>query len=94
MSDTKTEIVIECNDSLDVSMVADFKEMLKQAIGQNLPVVLDAAALERVDCAAMQLFAAYFLEGRSSGVSIAWRSPSEPLRRAAALGGFQEIMEL
>lgn len=94
MSDTQTEIVIECSESLDVSMVADFKEILKQSIGQNLPVILDASAVERVDGAAMQLFAAFFIEGRSSGLTISWKSPSDVLCRAVALGGFKELMEI
>jgi anti-anti-sigma factor len=94
MSEAQTEIVIECNDGLDVSLVSDFKELLKQAAGQNLPVVLDGSALERVDGAALQLLAAFFIEARSSGMSVVWKEPSAPLCRAATISGLKEIMDL
>ena len=94
MSETQTEIVIECNDGLDIALVSGFKEFLKQAIGQSLPVVLDGSSLERVDGAALQLFAAFFIEARSSGLSVTWKEPSAPLCRAAAMSGLKEIMDL
>lgn len=94
MSDVQTEIVIECKEGLDVSLVSDFKEFLKQAASQNLPVVLDSASLERVDGAALQLLAAFFIEARASGMSVVWREPSAPLCRAAELSGLKEILDL
>ena len=94
MSDVQTEIVIECNDGLDISLVSDFKEFLKQAAGQQLPVVLDAANLERVDAAALQLLTAFFIEAKASGLSVSWKSPSAQLCRAAEMSGLKEVMDL
>jgi anti-anti-sigma factor len=94
MSDAQTEIVIECSDSLDVSQVSEFKEILKHAAGQRLPVVLDGANLERIDGAALQLITAFFIEVRDSGLSVTWKNPSAPLCRAAGVSGLKETMNL
>lgn len=94
MSDAQTEIVIECNEGLDISLVSDFKEVLKQAAGQQLPVVLDGKALERVDGAALQLLAAFFIDAKASGLAVSWKEPSAQLGRAATLSGLNEILEL
>ena len=94
MSDAQTEIVIECNEGLDISLVSDFKEFLKQAAGQNLPVVLDGSALERVDAAALQLLSAFFIEARTSGLNVMWKEPSAQLCRAAELIGLKETINL
>lgn len=75
-------------------MVSDFKDFLKQAASRNLPVVLDAATLERVDSVALQLLAAFFIEARSSGLSVVWKEPSAPLCRAAELSGLTKIINL
>ena len=88
------EILIECNDVLDVSMLSDFKALLHQASGQNSPIVLDASQLERIDGAALQLMAAFFIESQESGLSVAWRSPSEALKNAANLTGLNQILQL
>ena len=88
------EMLLECNDVLDVSVVSDFKALLHQASGQNSPIVLDASQLERVDGAALQLMTAFFLEAQESGLSVAWRGPSEALQYAADLTGLKQILHL
>ncbi len=88
------EILVECNDVLDVSVVSDFKSLLQQASGQNSPIVLDASQLERVDGAALQLMTAFFLEAQESGLNVAWRSPSKALQWAAELTGLKQILHL
>lgn len=88
------EILIECNDVLDVSMLSDFKTLLHQAAGQNSPIALDASQLERVDGAALQLMAAFFVEAQESGLSVTWRSPSDALKNAANLTGLDQILQL
>jgi len=88
------EMIIECNEGLDVSMVTDFKVLLKQAAGQDLPIVLDATSMERIDGAGLQLFAAFFMEAQESGLSISWRSPPEALLHAAEITGLKGVLNL
>lgn len=92
--DSGTEMVIECNDALDVSLVSDFKALLQQASGQEVPIVLDASQLERIDGAGLQLVTAFFQEAIESGLSVSWRNPSEALIYAADLTGLKEVLQL
>ncbi len=89
-----SEVLIECNDSLDVSLVSDFKSLLQQATGQVEPVILDASQLERIDGAALQLLAAFFVDAQESGLNVSWREPSEQLKFAAELTGLKDTLQL
>ncbi len=75
---------VVCADSLDISRVADLRQELLQALASDGPVVLDAAAVERADTAALQLLLAFFNEARGRGVVARWQAPSPALCRAAA----------
>lgn len=88
------EMVIECNEALDVAVVSDFKALLQQASGQNTPIVLDAAQVKRIDAAALQLMTAFFLEARESGLNVTWRNPTEALKYAANMTGLNEVLHL
>ncbi len=89
-----SEMVIECSEVLDVSLVSDFKVLLQQASSQNTPIVLDASQLERIDAAGLQLVTAFFQEAVESGLSVSWRNPTEALVYAADLTGLKEILQL
>ena len=89
-----TEIVIECNDALDITQVSDFKVLLQQASGQNVPIVLEASQLERIDGAGLQLVTAFFQEAAESGLSVSWRNPTEALIYVADLTGLKNVLQL
>ncbi len=92
--DSVMEMVIECNEALDISLVSDFKVLLQQASGQNSPIVLDASQLERIDGAGLQLLTAFFQEAVESGLSVSWRNPADTLIYAANLTGLNDVLQL
>ena len=92
--ESESEIIIDCSDCLSVSLVADFKPILSQAASQNLPIILDASELERIDAAAVQLISAFFIEAKESGLDISWRNPTESLRYASELIGLKDVLHL
>jgi len=92
--DSGMEMIVECNEALDVSLVADFKMLLQQASGQNSPIVLDASQLERIDGAGLQLVTAFFQEATESGLVVSWKNPTDALINAADLTGLKEILKL
>jgi len=94
VADSGMEMVIECNEALDISLVSDFKVFLQQASGQNSPIVLDASQLVRIDGAGLQLVTAFFQEATESGLSVSWRNPTEALIYAADLTGLKEVLQL
>jgi len=89
-----SEMLIECDEAIDVSLVSDFKSMLQQAASQNSPIVLDASQLERIDGAGLQLLTAFFQEADESGLSVSWRNPAAVLLNTADLMGLSEILHL
>lgn len=55
-------------------------------------VVIDAAALERIDAAALQLLCVAARSAARRGVALTWRAPPAPLIAAASsLGLLQEL---
>ncbi len=92
--DISSETLIECEDSLDVSVLTDFKALLAQAAEQNMPVVLDGSRIERIDAAALQLIYSFFIHAKDAGFSVSWRAPSDTVCNAARLSGVTEAMGL
>lgn len=92
--DSTEETLVECEDSLDVSVLTDFKALLSQAMEQKLPVVLDGSRIERIDAAALQLIHSFFISASNAKLSVCWRSPSDELCNAARLTGLTEAMNL
>ena len=87
-------MVIECEESLDVSLLEDYRALLQQALEQGQPIVLDANKLERIDGAALQLLHAFVKKADASGIDLRWQSPSEALRKAADLLGLRSALRL
>jgi ABC-type transporter Mla MlaB component len=55
---------------------------------------VDAAAVERVDTAALQLLAAFRRDAAAQGQAVAWLGVSGALRDAAVLLGLEHTLEL
>lgn len=87
-------MVIDCGDSLDISVMMDFKALILQALASEGEIVLDAANLERVDGAALQLLAALFNDASQAMRPIRWESPSEALVKASRLTGLDTVLHL
>lgn len=71
---------------------------LKKALCALLPragtVTLDAAAVERIDTAALQLLAAFVRDRRLAGRVVQWRTVSNALSSAACLLGMDSMLSL
>ncbi len=90
----KDEVVVSCGDILDIAKAEGFHQELKAALGKGGEVVLDAAELERIDAAALQLCTAFFSDASARKVSAKWRSPSDSLIKSAGLLGLSEKLGL
>lgn len=81
--------------TLCIAEVADWRQHFSAALASGLPLALDAAAVERVDGAALQLLLAFHLSVvRQSGRAFIWRNPSPALCDAAALLGMSDVLGL
>lgn len=58
------------------------------------PVTVDAAAVQRIDTAAVQLLAAFVRDRRLAGRDVHWRAPSAALAGAVHLLGMDSMLQL
>lgn len=88
------QTLVRCGESLDISCARELHQELSKALGKALPVMIDAGRVERVDTAALQLFAAFWLQARLRKLPVQWSSPSEVLCRSARLLGLDQSLGL
>jgi len=95
MSDDKKEPqVVNCQGSLDISIVTDLGNELKLALDNGQSIQLQAAEVSKADAAALQLLCAFFLDAQVHGINVEWIEPSEQLVAAASLSGLDEHLGL
>lgn len=85
-------ITLEANCSLRDA--AALKNSLAAAVEISDRVVLDAASVERVDTATMQLLCAFVRERAANNRSVVWHEVSAALSEAAQLLGVQSLLGL
>jgi anti-anti-sigma regulatory factor len=88
------ETQVTLADSLDIAQVQTLHATLREALARAQPVALDAAAVQRVDTAALQVLAAFVRTAQARGVAVSWRTVPESLTRAAGLLGLRDVLGL
>lgn len=95
MSNEDTELqIINCQESLDISVVANLGTELKVALDSGQSIQLQANEVSKADAAALQLLCAFFLDAQTHGIHIEWLDPSDALLEAASLTGLTEHLGL
>ncbi|MFO7602360.1 MAG: STAS domain-containing protein [Gammaproteobacteria bacterium] len=89
-----SEISFECGVVVDIARVGEVYQQLSLLLAQDDAISLNAAAIERIDAAALQMFASFIQEVSKRQRSIHWHEPSEALRRAAGLVGMKKALLL
>lgn len=79
-----TELGVEQADSL--------RETLVKHMDDVKSVTLDAAEVQRIHTAALQLFCMFCKDRRAAGYETTWHQPSAALRSAAALLGATTLL--
>jgi anti-anti-sigma regulatory factor len=94
-STTAELLVLALDNSIDVSRVDELRKDLAQILSERgSAAILDAAQVERVDAAAMQLLACFWREARAQKRDVQWRQPSAALLRSARLLGLTDAVGL
>jgi anti-anti-sigma regulatory factor len=103
MADNKTNeaatnaelLVLALENSVDVSRVERLRADLAQMLSApGSAAILDAAQVERVDAAALQLLACFWREARAQKRNVQWRQPSAAMLRSARLLGLTDAVGL
>ncbi|MDH5545808.1 MAG: STAS domain-containing protein [Gammaproteobacteria bacterium] len=90
----KKMTVINCEPTVDISIVEELHGHLKKAFDERHVVEIEGALIERVDGSVLQLFAAFFRDAKQEGLKVSWKTTSEALCKSACLLGLTEILEL
>lgn len=85
---------IPLGDTVNISQVAEIKAQLVEAMASDSGIELDVSKVERVDAAALQLFAAFALDAAAQGQEVDWGMPSEAFLEAAQLTGLSQVLKL
>ena len=75
---------LDLGASLDLQSAESLAEMLREAVSANLPVVVDASAVERLSTGVIQLFLAADKALAGSGCEFALNNPSGSFMAAFA----------
>ena len=75
-----------------IVQAAGLHNMLLSRIASGAPVVIDAAAVEEIDTAILQLLASLRRTCEQRGIACSWSGVSEAVRRAANVIGVAEML--
>lgn len=87
---TTVTLAAECTLAQTVAL----HSMLTSAFAKASDVVIDAAAITRIDAASVQLLGAFVRDRKAKSLRTCWKSPSSALAQAAARLGLTELLEL
>jgi ABC-type transporter Mla MlaB component len=85
---------IKLGGVLDVSQTRAAYQALNEALKRSLPVEVDAAQLERLDAAGLQLVTAFVQAARERHLRMQWSSVSAALQASAEFVGLVRALEL
>ena len=83
------QLPADCRLGAQLALKAQLEELLQAG-----EIVIDVAALERVDTAALQLLVLFRRELEPHGGTLAWRGTNEVLVEAAGLLGLEQLLNL
>jgi len=70
------EIQIALPDRFDISAAEAIHQQFEDAISQGKAVVLQAAAVSRLDTTGVQMLLAFFKEAKATDLDVSWEEPS------------------
>jgi len=70
------EIQIALPDRFDISAAEAVHQQLEDAMLQGKAVVLQAAAVTRLDTTGVQMLLAFFKEAKATDLDVSWEEPS------------------
>jgi anti-anti-sigma regulatory factor len=80
--------------ALDIAGAAELRERLLQALDGKQSVVVDAANVERVDTAALQVLTAFFIDAVAQNMDVRWQECSQVFKDAVRLLGLHDTLTI
>jgi len=79
---------------LGIEQVGALRKQLAPHLNSPRAVVIEAAEVQQIHSAAMQLFCLFCSDRRNAGREVVWSRPSPSLRSAAALLGVSTLLKI
>ena len=89
-----SEAAINLDGVVNIAKVEALHHEMEELLKVATPTVINAESVSRVDTAALQLFASFFISMRAAEVDVSWGSVSEELNAAAKLAGLDQVLSL
>jgi len=83
------EILMELDANMDISCVAELRQILAAALAQSQPIVIAADAVERMDTAGVQLLYSFFSHAKDLSEDISLRGVSDGMKDAFHVAGLE-----
>lgn len=90
----KRALSLKCADTLNIALAREYHQKLDAALTEGRAVNIEAAAVERIDGAMLQLFCAFRFAAQEQGLSVRWKSVSDAMRDSARLMGLDTALGL
>lgn len=87
---SKANNTVTLPQRMDISAVSEIYLTLSAALEKNKPIVMDAAAVERIDASGLQMLLAFVLQANMQSVNCLWESPSAVFVKSGALLGLNK----
>lgn len=88
------DCLVPLGEALVIATASELHAQLGQALASPDPVVLDAAAVARLDTSGLQLLQAFVEAREVSAGAWRWANVGENLRAAASVLGLQAMLKL
>jgi len=80
------------NETLDISLIHDFYNTLRNAIKSTKAVEIDAGKVSRIDTAALQLLCSWYISTKNKGINVTWKNTGGYFYQCTKLLGLQNVM--
>lgn len=82
------------DDALDISIINDFYNKLKDSTHSSDLVEIDAGKVRRIDTAAFQLLYSWYVSEKNKGTNIAWKNTEGYFYESARLLGLHKLLDI
>ncbi len=85
---------IDCRDLVDISMVNEINQQLKDALNSGEAISINISNIERIDTAGAQMLCAFYQDAKSKKINFEWTLPSDIFLKSIEQLGLTEHLEI
>jgi len=91
---TQKDNNIDCGDLLDISMVNEINQKLKDSLSSGNNISINISNIERIDTAGAQMLCAFYQDAKSKNIKCEWSTPSDIFSKSIEQLGLSQHLEI